>query len=65
MNHADILGVSDWAELHQAFGEALEMNNRMKTLTKYIMDSATLGRRPAEPQGSDLADMRAFCTSLF
>ena len=41
------------------------MNNRMKTLTKYIMDSATLGRRPAEPQGSDLADMRAFCTSLF
>lgn len=67
MNHTDILGASDWAELHQAFGEALEMNNRMKTLTKYIMDSANLGigRRRAEPKGSDLTDLRAFCTSLF
>ena len=64
INHPGILGASDWAELHQAFGEALEMNNRMKTLTKYITDSATLGRRPAEPEGGDLMDLRAFCTSL-
>lgn len=65
MNHPDILGASDQAPLHQAFGEALEMNGRMKTLTKYIVDSAAFGRRPDEPHGSDLTELQAFCTSLF
>lgn len=63
LNHPDILGASDWAELHQAFGEALEMNNRMKTLTSYIMRSATLGRHPKEPYGGDLTKLQAFCAS--
>ncbi len=65
MNHPDILTAGDRPELHKAFGEALEMNNRMKTLTKYIMESTTLGRRKVEPEGSDLTDLQAFCTSLF
>lgn len=64
-NHTDILGANDYPELHQAFGAALEMNNRMKTLTKYVMDSAALGRRPQKPEGSDLTQLQAFCTSLF
>jgi len=63
INHPDILGPNDWAGLHQAFSEAVEMNNRMKTLTKYIMTSAALGRRPITPNGAVLTDLRAFCAA--
>jgi hypothetical protein len=65
LNHPDILTPADGPDLHQAFNQAAEMNNRMKTLTKYIMDSATLGGRPEKPYGSDRTELQAFCTSLF
>ena len=64
ISHSDILSAGDWTALHQAFGEAFEMNDRTKTLTSYIMGSASLGRRPQEPEGADATSLRAFCTSL-
>ena len=65
IHHPDILTTGDWVELHEAFGQALEMNNRMKSITAYVMGSASLGRRPAKPEGTDLSQLQAFCTSAF
>jgi hypothetical protein len=64
MNHPDILMAGDWVNLHQAYGEALEMDTRMETLTTYIRTEATMGRHPEKLAGIDLDRFQAFCTSL-
>lgn len=66
INHPDLLNSSDWAGLHQDFGEAEAMNSRMKSLTDYVSGAATLGQRPAkvEQASADLAAMKAFCAPL-
>lgn len=61
LNHKDILGPGDWVALHQVFGEAVETNRRMKTLTAYIMSRATMGQRPEAFAGDDRANLDAFC----
>ena len=61
LNHPDLLGPADWAELHQAFAEASETNARMKTLTAYVLGSATLGQKPGRFVGDDAVRLEAFC----
>jgi hypothetical protein len=64
INHADILGPGDWVELHQAFAAASETNSRMKTLTAYILQGATMGQKPERFVGDDLTNLKAFCAPL-
>ncbi len=64
INHPDILAPGDWVELHQAYGQALGMNDRMKTITQYILEQATLGHRPEKFEGIDQGRLAAFCTSI-
>lgn len=64
INHPDILAPGDWVELHQAFGQAVGMQERMKTLTLYILRQATLGERPERFEGVDVARLQSFCTSI-
>ncbi len=65
INHPEILVPGDWVELHQALGQAFGMNERMKPLTKYILEQATLGERPDKFAAIDSGRLQAFCTSLF
>ncbi len=65
INHPEILGPGDWVALHQAFGQALGMNERMKTITKYMLEETAMGERPAAFQSLDSDRLRAFCTSIF
>ncbi|MCI3135444.1 hypothetical protein [Phenylobacterium aquaticum] len=65
INHREMLGPGDWVELHQAWGEAVGTNDRMKSLLTYIKGSAAMGQSPKPIAGADLADLKAFCTSLF
>ncbi len=65
INHPEILSPGDWVELHQAYGQALGMNERMKTMTKYILEQVNLGQRPEAFQSLDAGRLRAFCTSLY
>ncbi len=64
LNHPDILSPGDWVELHQAFGEALGMNARMSTITKYILEDAAMGQHPQAFGPIDSAPLKAFCTSI-
>lgn len=64
INHPAILGPGDWVELHQAFGQALGMNERMKTITKYMLEQATSGERPGTFESLDSDRLHAFCTSI-
>jgi len=65
INHPEFLSSGDWVELHQAYGQALGMNERMKTMTRYILEQATLGEHPDPFQTLDEGRLRAFCTSIF
>jgi hypothetical protein len=66
LDHPDFLGAADWPALHQAYGEALAMNERMQDHTTYVLSGATLGERPSKlvPRPVDIANMKAFCTPL-
>lgn len=64
INHPEILASGDWVELHRAYGQALGMNERMKTITKYILEDASMGERPSNFGGVDSVRLRAFCTSI-
>jgi hypothetical protein len=61
VNHPDILGSGDWGELHQALGEAIGTNERMKSLLAYVLRSAALGQRPPPLSPDDAGDLKAFC----
>jgi len=65
INHRDILSAGDWVELHQALGQAVGANERMKSMMTYILGSAALGQRPLRFEADDTTDLKAFCTSLF
>jgi hypothetical protein len=65
INHGDILSAGDWVELHQAWGQAMGTNERMKSLMTYVTRSANLGQRPLPFEAVDLGPLRAFCTSLY
>ena len=64
LNHPDILAPGDWVELHQAMGQALGMNARMATSTKYILESVAMGQRPKKFEPMDSDPLKAFCTSI-
>jgi hypothetical protein len=65
VNHSDFLSAGDWVELHQALGQAVGTNDRMKTLATYIKGSAALGQRARPFDAVDLARLKAFCTAVF
>ena len=65
MSHPDILAPGDWVELHQAYGQAIGMNERMKTLTKYILEDAAMGQKTEAFLQLDADRLKAFCTSLY
>ena len=65
INHRDILSAGDWVELHQALGQAVGTNERMKSMMTYILGSAMLGQRPLRFEGDDATNLKAFCTPLF
>ena len=65
LNHPDILSPGDWVELHQGYGQAVGMNERMKTMTKYILEIATMGQRPTKGDALDAERLKAFCSSIF
>jgi hypothetical protein len=65
ISHPDILAAGDWVELHQAYGEALGMNERMKTLTKYVIETANMGQRPGKFDRLDADRLKEFCIPLY
>ena len=64
LNHPDILAPGDWVELHQALGQALGMNSRMKTITKYMLEDGSMGQRPKAYDAIDTDRLQAFCASV-
>lgn len=66
INHSDLLSSSDWVALHQTFGEAEELNSRMKSLTGSVLGSGAMRLQPAkvEESSADRAEMNAFCAPL-
>lgn len=66
LGHPDLLGAADWPSLHQAYGEALAMNERMQDHATYVLSGATLGERPSRLSltPADVASMKAFCAPL-
>ena len=43
INHPEILAPGDWVELHYAYGQALGMNERLKTITKDMLGDTSMG----------------------
>ena len=66
LNHPDLLGQADWPALHQAYGEALAMNERIQDHSAYVLSGATLDERPSRlsQTPADVANMKAFCAPL-
>jgi hypothetical protein len=66
LSHPDLLAAADWPILHQAYGEALAINERLQDHAGYVLDEATLGERPSKLTltAADTAAIRAFCAPL-
>jgi hypothetical protein len=66
ISHISMLNETDWSALHQTFGEAWAIDKRMKSLSSYILTSATLDQRSSEISQSDADqhDMKAFCSPI-
>lgn len=66
LDHPEILVAADWAALHQAYGEAVAMNERMGDHTGYVLGFSTMGERPAKLvlSPAEIAAQTAFCGPL-
>ena len=63
INHPEILAPGDWVELHHAYGQALGMNERLKTITKDLLGDTSMGQRPIKFGKLDSDRLQTFCTS--
>ena len=66
-NAPDQLEAGDWPPLRQAYAEAQALNSRLKIITADVLDSSTLGQRPAlmgKTPAAVTSARREFCEPL-
>src|SRR5579859_102298 len=65
LDQADLLGPGDWPALHQAYAEAVAMNERITRSGSYLLQETSLGQTPSKPDFSQVqAAWRRFCQPL-
>jgi hypothetical protein len=65
LDHTRILGPGDWPALHEAYGEAVGMNERIVNIGGYVLGPAALGQPPGRPDPAFTESVaRSFCAPL-
>lgn len=64
LDRPDLLDAGDWSNLHQAWGDLVGINNRMRSTISDMLGLGSLGQRPGKNPDVETALSNAFCAPL-
>ncbi|HXV01823.1 MAG TPA: hypothetical protein VG166_15115 [Caulobacteraceae bacterium] len=64
LDHPDLLDANDWSRLHEAWGDALGIGDRLRSIMDDIQSAGALGEQPLPHKEDQQALRDAFCAPL-
>jgi hypothetical protein len=64
LDHVDLLDANDWSKLHEAWGHAVGIGDRMRSIMDDIQQNLSLGEHARPPHEDQPALHDAFCAPL-